>query len=71
MAKAFVKDGTLYVEAPFILDGKASSSGKSTIHTTTEPGTKEALVISVSGRRVVVQLNAYSAREKKVAPEIK
>lgn len=71
MAKAFVKDGTLFVEVAFVLDGKKTASRKNVIHATTEPGTIDALVINVGGRKVTVQLNAYSAYVAKEAPVAK
>lgn len=71
MAKAYVKDGTLYVEAPFVLDGKKTASRKNVIHATTEPGTQDALTITVGGKKVTIQLNAYSAYVLKEAPVAK
>ena len=71
MAKAFVKDNVLFVEVPFKLDGKKTASRKNVIHATTEPGTIDALTINVSGHKVIIQLNAYSAYVAQVAPVAK
>ena len=71
MAKAHVKDGVLYVECVFVLDGKKTTSRKNVIHSTTEPGTPDALTFTHGGKKITVQLNAYSAYEKQEAPAIK
>jgi len=45
MAKATVKDGTIFIEVPFSVEGSVSKSRKSIIHATTEQGTPDALTI--------------------------
>ena len=65
MAKAIIKDNVLYVEVPFSMEGKATASRKNTIHATTESGTPDALSLQFGGKKIIVQLNAYSHREAK------
>lgn len=65
MAKAYVKDGNLYVETPFDMEGKLTASRKNLLHSTTEAGTPDALSIQMNGTKVMVQLNAWSIRVAK------
>ena len=71
MAKAFVKDGVLHVEVAFTMEGKKTASRKNVIHATTEPGTPDALTIQHGGRKITIQLNAYSPYVAQEAPAIK
>jgi len=71
MAKAFVKDDTLFVEVPFSMTGKTSASRKSVLHATTEQGTLDALSIKIGEKTIVVQVNAYSKRVPQAAPKAK
>ena len=71
MAKATVKDGTIFIEVPFSVEGSVSKSRKSIIHATTEQGTPDALTIEHGGKKIIVQVNAYSKRIPGKAPAIK
>ena len=65
MAKAYVKDGVIYVEAPFLVEGKLTASRKNVLHATTEAGTPDALTIQVGNKKMWVQLNVWSPAVKK------
>ena len=71
MAKATVKDDTLFVEVPFSLEGKLTASRKNVLHATTELGTPDALTIQVGGKTITIQVNAYSRRVIQAVPKIK
>ena len=71
MARATIKDNTLYVEIPFSAEGKVTASKKNLLHATTENGTPDALSIEEKGRKIFVQVNAYSKRVKQAAPAAK
>lgn len=69
MAKAYVKDGSLFIEVPFSMEGKLTASRKNVLHATTELGTPDALVIKVNNVQVQIQVNAYSKRVVQEAPK--
>ena len=66
-AVASVKDGILTIQVPFDGKGKVTASRKNVLHASTEAGTPDALSIQVDGKRVFVQVNAWSVRVPRAA----
>ena len=70
-ATAQVKDNRLLIDVPFSIEGKTTMSRKNVLHATTEANTDDALTIQLNGKKIIIQVNAWSRREPKPLKEAK